>query len=639
MGIHMNEDYLDSLLQSILDMEEKEEEAAPAASETIVEQSQDNPVSQTQDIGLSDFTAEDTGFQPDVPLSNRENEDFGSGLGYDTGVYNSELENNGVDLGTDSVISDNSESSWTNAFTEIDGNTQTQMTNSNIDMNDIGMNDIDMSDIDNLLRSVGGSNIPEDDEEDSQMSEDEIENLLRQMKESKGAEVPTDSEYTGGEEWQDIQDLLTKADENEAIDDGILNLLNDETPRKALNLDEQEESEETSKQQKRSEKKAAAQKAKEEKAAKKQELLEAKEREKEAKKAAKRTRKGKKAGTSNSQDEQATDSSQGDNLFQMERLYDAEDSFNADQILSDLGADSEQSSKKKGILAKALDFLLEEEEEEAKEEKPVKEKKEKKAPKAKKAKKDSKKGKPASGKNDGEDDEDEIPTAKGKAKDKKPKKKKEPQAAASTEPPVKLSSKKIIAIGTLCATICAAILVYTMILSDYSAKQIAMKAYKSGNYIKCYMDLYGKNLNEEETFWFRRSECILHAQLPLKQYQVLASRDSKTEGLDVLIQFVVRFPMIQARAAALQAETECMAAYEEALTILQLSYGLSGEQALAIAAEEDDLLYTQMVTSIAKGGSYQSFGNEASEKEENIPMNDVLPEEEGLPDVTFVEGI
>jgi hypothetical protein len=618
MGFHMNEDYLDSLLQSILDMEEKEEVAAPAAPEPIVEQPQEYSASQSEDQELSDFSGEVTGDQPAEPLS-----DIGT-----------EVIEDGQDFGTES--SDSNESSWSNPFTEIDE--IDSFTENDVEaQSQTTVSDIDMSDIDNLLRSVSSFDIPENEAEDDQMSENEIDNLLRQLKESGGAEVPTDSEYAGDQDWQDIQDLLTKADENEAIDDGILNLLNDETPRKALNLDEQEDSGETAKQKKRSEKKAAAQKAKEEKAAKKQELLEAKEREKEEKKAAKQVRKGKKADASNTQDGLSTDSPQGTDPFHMERLYGEEDPFNADQILSDLGTESEKPSQKKGLLKKALDYLLEEEEEEVKEEQPSKVKKDKKAAKGKKAKKDSKKGKPASGKNDIEDDEDEIPTPKAKAK--KPKKKKVPKAAASTEPPVKLSSKKVIAIGSLCATICAAILIYAIVLSDYSAKQIAMNAYKSGNYIKCYMDLYGKNLNEEETFWFRRSECILHAQLPLKQYQILEGVDNRTEGLDVLIQFVVRFPMIQAKAAALQAETECLAAYEEALTILQLTYGLSAEQAQAIAAEEDDLLYTQTVTNIARGGSYQVEEAEASLQEENLPMSDILPEEQGLPDVTFVEGM
>jgi hypothetical protein len=623
MGFHMNEDYLDSLLKSILDMEEKEEETDPAAIEPLTEQTQDYPSNQTEEQGLSDFAVEYTESRPEAKTS-----DLGTGADDSGESYQSDA----YDIGRDMI-----------RFGDVGENIRPQTS----------AGDVDMSDIDELLRSISGSSYTEDEAEDTQMSENEIENLLRQTKENAGAAVETQDDDGGGQDWQEIQDLLTKADQNEAVDDDILSLLNNETPGAEMReqnraqdpfADDQALSGKSAKKQKNSEQKAAAQRAKEEKAAKKQELLETKKKEKQEKKAAKQankasSRKKIKADPQAAKGIQTQDSDRETELFQMERLFGSEESFNTDQVLSGLYGESEKP-KKKGLLAKVLDFLLEEEvtEEEPKKEKPTKTKKKK---LTEKTKKDNKTEKQTGNKyeDDDEDDENAADKRKGKAKAKKPKKEKAPKAAASLDPDAKLPVKKVIAVSALCATIGTAILVCAIVLTDYSSRQSALKAYLSGNYMQCYMDLYGKKLNDQETLLFYRSECILRARLPLKQYQVLATRGENTEALDVLIQYVVRFPELQAQAESWQAQQESQAAYEEVLGYLSTSYGLSADQALTIAAEPDDLIYTQTVTRIAKGGSYQTEEAEEFSEEVNPPMSDVLPEEEGLPDVTFIEGL
>jgi hypothetical protein len=728
MGFHMNEDYLDRLLQSILDMEEKEEETDPVAVEPLTEQPQDYPTNQPEEQGLSDYAAQYAGSRPEEQglsdyaaqyagsrpeeqgssdfasqyTGNRPEEqgssDFTSQYAgsrpeeqrtsdfaaqyagnrpeeqgsYDlTSQYatNRPEEQGSSDYAAQYAESRPEELGSFDYATQYAGSQPEELSDLGIgadasvessqsdeydiesDLNrfgEVGDNanpqtsagDIDMSDIEDLLRSLNGSSFMEDEAEDTQMSEDEIENLLRQTKESAGAAAVTPGDSEGGQDWQEIQDLLTKADQNEAVDDDILTLLSSETSGEEMReqfqmqdlfADDQAPSGNSAKKKKNSEQKEAAQRAKEEKAAKKQEKKAAKQ----AKKAS--ARKRDEADPQAADDTKTQESDRETGLFQTERLFGSDESFDTDQILSSLYGESEKPAKKKGLLTKVMDFLLEEEEaeEEKKKEKPSKAKKSK---SKEKTKKDNKKVKKTDNSYEGEfvDDENVAVKKKGKTK---PKKEKAPKAAASLEPTVKLPLKKVIAVSSLCATIGAAILICSVVFTDYASRQSALKAYISGNFMQCYMDLYGKELNDQENLWFYRSECILRARLPLKQYQVLATRGDETEALDVLIQFVVRFPMLQAKAELWQAQQESQAAYEEVLGYLSTNYGLSEDQALTIAAEPDDLIYTQTVNRIAKGGSYQAEGAEPSPAEANPPMSDVLPEEEGLPDVTFIEGL
>jgi hypothetical protein len=773
MGLNMNEDYLDSLLQSILDMEEKEEEASAVTADSPSEDTQstysdqqglttsgspdhgigdsglfatdagkgdygigDNGSTAT-DAGIGDYgigdngsTATDAGIV-DYGIGDNGSTATDAGIGdYGIGDNGSTTTEAGIDdygigdngsTATDAGIGDYGIGDNGSAATDAgigdygisdsgspaadtgmggfdigdsgasasdagmggfgigdsgssaadtgmdgfgigDGGTPT----TDAGMSGFGMGDdakgdqradspsgIDMSDIDALLRSISGGGLDSEEEEESHMSEDEIEALLRQTKESAGtADQGSSSEGDfEGQDWNDIQDLLNKSDQNEAVDENIVSMLNGEPNPSSDQTSEGDKSKGLS----RSEKKAAAQKAKEEKAAKKKEEAEAKKQEKEVKKQEKETKKqekeskkqekaGKKAskGSEKAADDSNPQEEKEDfsNLLGENQLEN--DFFDADQILSNLNGEQPKETKKKGFFAKIIDFLLEEEEvEDSGEEKPEKKKK---AEKTGKNSKKVKAGKAAGGKaagdksakNRGEPDDDEE-SVTSKKKPKKPKKEKVPKAAASTEPSVKLPVKKVVAISALCATVGAAILVCSLVLTEYTGRLSGIEAYKTGNYLNCYMELYGKKLSEEEEPFFKRSECILHAQLPLKQYQVLARQGNMVEALDVLIQFVDHYPLLKTQAEELKVQVMCQASYEEVLGQLNNAFGLSEEQALSIAAEPDDVVYTKKVTAIANGESYQENEAETKQDSQETPKTDMLPEEETLPSVPFIE--
>jgi hypothetical protein len=89
--------------------------------------------------------------------------------------------------------------------------------------------------------------------------------------------------------------------------------------------------------------------------------------------------------------------------------------------------------------------------------------------------------------------------------------------------------------------------------------------------------------------------------------------------------------------------------YSEMLSILSQKYGLSAEEAVLIASEPDDIIYTRVVNAIAGGSSYTdamneingiSSGNEDAPlpEPEPEPLYDLLPEEDGVTGEGFVEN-
>jgi hypothetical protein len=374
-------------------------------------------------------------------------------------------------------------------------------------------------------------------------------------------EASNDSTYSafGESDVADIQDLLQKSDENELIFDSM-----DDPEQEALGsfmvdpdaTDEDEPS---------SSKKARAKQ--------KKEAAKAKATEKAAAKAAAKAAK---------QDAKAT------KLTEMPLP-----TASADQA----------STKHISFFKRFLDFLAADDEEEQEEPKKAKQdkgdiaekpaaKKGKKPKKEKAAKnKNTKNAKDSSGRNRGEDDEDDATAKKEK---KKPKKEK--PAAATEEPIPKLPRKKLIALSAVCVTIAAALLIIINLGAGAANRESAAESFHNGDYERCYLDLYDIDRNQVEETMFRKSEYILRAQIPLRSYQMYMHQGDRVRALDKLIQYVYYHPQMKAEAGRWGVTTEYDTSYTSTLLLLQETFGLSEEQALAIANEPDDVVYTQKVT-------------------------------------------
>jgi len=297
--------------------------------------------------------------------------------------------------------------------------------------------------------------------------------------------------------------------------------------------------------------------------------------------------------------------------------------------------------KKKGLIARIIEFLTEDDEEEENtaggtEDVPLsdenknileemdQEEKGKKGKKAKKPKKDKKaKNAPS---DDEEGDEEGGSKDKGKKAKKAPKPKKE-KVKEPTDPKDKIPIKRLLPIIAACASLLLVLILLISLGGDFTVKQEAKKAYYQEDYETCYQVLYGKKLNESEQVMFGKSESILRIRLWMREYEIFAGEGSETEALDVLIQAVNDYSDLYEYARQWNADGDISVIYSQILDILQQKYHLTESQALEIAAEPDDVEYTRKVMTAAKGLGY------AETPEGTLTeLPDMLPEEKQFPE-------
>ena len=526
----------------------------------------------------------------------------------------------------------------------------------------------DHDDLEELLRAAeefGAQDEAQDEAQEPQDTVEEMDDLMSLLGGSDEADL------------QEIHDLLQKADNNETIDSGDL-AENDGVGPDAL-LTENDVNAETAGQvegkktaeEKKLERQAKKEAAKAAKAAKKEEKRLQKEAKKEAAKAAKAL---KKAGTN--EDASAEDGIQFAKIEDVEAI-DAgiHETDGADDIFADLAlldvlgedmtegkssvaevsetagedslaqiVDNHKKAQKKGVFARIVSFLTEEDEEEEESVKLSEENrdilKEMKKEDKKKKKKNLKKAKNAeASEEDGEDGEEADDKGKGKKKakkEKKPKKEKAPKLEDAEEPKKKLSLKKVASVMGLCLGIAVAIIICTDLAGEYSAKKAGKDAYYEGDYQTCYQNFYGKELNENEQVMYSKSESILRIRLWIREYEMLAEQGLEVEALDSLIQSVYEYPTLYDYASKWNASTEVGEYYNLILEILSDKYRLTEEQALEIANERRDVVYTKMIMAIADGEAYGSWID--PDVSDIVILPDELPEESGLGQSEFVDN-
>lgn len=311
----------------------------------------------------------------------------------------------------------------------------------------------------------------------------------------------------------------------------------------------------------------------------------------------------------------------------------------------------EKKSEKKGFLTRLLDFFTEEEEEDEEqgnenlnlsdENKGIikdldkegsKKKKNKKAKKAASEKTDKAKKKPE----------------KKPKKQPKPKKEKPPKEIPLVTDK-KLSFKKVLPVVLVGVSVGVLLFVFINSAADYSDKREARAAYYAGDYQTCYLNLFGKDLDETESVMYGKSESILYIRLWIREFEMFAGEGDMVRALDSLIQTVDRYPQLYEYANQWNAGAEVAAGYATILNYLSANFGLTESQAQQIADEKKDIDYTRIVTAIANGKSFEEWnapelppdaGMDEAPLEE-VPesgMEDVLPEEVELGTDTFVDN-
>ena len=286
-----------------------------------------------------------------------------------------------------------------------------------------------------------------------------------------------------------------------------------------------------------------------------------------------------------------------------------------------LDKESSAKDKKKGLFARLLSMLTDEDEEEDEERSSLKLSDENAAVLDQldaegdggKGKKKKKKKKKKDSGPEGDNGEESGEESEGKVKKAKKKKEKKEKAPAEDEKPgKKLNVKKVAAVFGLCLTILFAVLIISRLMGAYTVKKEAREAYAAGDYQTAYQDLFGQDLNESDEIIFKKSECILRIRLWLREYEIL-KEESDIKALDSLIQTVSRYPGLYESAVRWQCLDDVEPLYRQMVDALWTEYGLTEDQAKEIAMLRSDVDYTRAVYAVINGL------NSNSEPEEELP--------------------
>lgn len=425
------------------------------------------------------------------------------------------------------------------------------------------------------------------------MSQDEIERLLLQSSEQGQAEeVVLDSdlesllasmEATGGDELQDISDMLAKADQNEAVSDDVLALLksqeeNEQTAYEAMDLfsGESESKKEGffSRLRKKSKKKEDKPLVQKEKKVKK---------EKKPKK-----EKSKNAKEENNQDWEKLESPDSYSDSSTNNSMDDALSLLMGTEANDVANIAEKPVKEKKKKSKSNKKASPVSEEEEIKEKPKKKEKEK--VKKEKPKEKNKKEKPEK-KNKKERTEireksKERPTIQDAIME---------LEAEQEEPPNK---KKIIMTFMASILIMLGFLVVNYHFTGHANKRLAQEAYEKKDYLECYQLLYGQRMNDSQKAMFKRSECILKTEIFWRNYNTYVQEEKWLEGLDELTQYVHGYSKALEDALTWNGQDIVENTYKQVESILLQEYGTDCDEISNIATLESDVDYTRALLNI-----------------------------------------
>lgn len=298
--------------------------------------------------------------------------------------------------------------------------------------------------------------------------------------------------------------------------------------------------------------------------------------------------------------------------------------------------DSEKTSKpkekKQGFFARLFTALTSEEEENlseenkeilnelAEEDKKKKEKK-KKEKKEKKSKKEVKKKPP-----------------------KKPKKEKTQKAKESDAPmerPGKpIGAKTLLVLVAFCATILGSVILLSFFLPEYADKMAARSAFSKGDYETVYTLLYDKKLTSNDNLIFKRAETIRIIERRVEAYENRLVLGKELEALDSLLKGVGCYQTL-VEADEYGVRQEVNAIYQQICSILENNYGITEEEAMEINSYDSEA-YTRRLQSVVYGTPLGSADLEVETEEpaeqqptqdtssEDLLPEDILPEEEDI---------
>jgi len=256
-----------------------------------------------------------------------------------------------------------------------------------------------------------------------------------------------------------------------------------------------------------------------------------------------------------------------------------------------------------------------EKEEVAKEEAKIKEKpkkKEKVKKKEKTSKKNTKDAEPS--------EEDEKNKKQKKEKKKKEKKVKEKNIVLYDYDEAPITKKKVSIIFFLCLMFMFALIALLVNYAGHANRKLAEEAFDEGDYLQCYQLLYGQHLNESQEVMFHQSKIQLKMDSLWNRYESFTKEKQYLKGLDKLVQFVYEYPEFHAYATEWNCEEVVDATYGDVLEVLYDEYKLAEQEVVSIANLEDDVEYTKALTSLVekKEKGMLKYPNMLPEEEDRI---------------------
>lgn len=255
-----------------------------------------------------------------------------------------------------------------------------------------------------------------------------------------------------------------------------------------------------------------------------------------------------------------------------------------------------------------------------------------------KNKKAEKSGKKSSRNAEGDEEDNGKEDDKKAKKDKKPKKKREKKKKPRkveeiTKPEKKLPKKRVRSIFVLCFSILAAVLILQSVVSKSDNLKEAKNAFNNGDYATCFANLETVDRSEEEEDLYQKSFIIMSVQRKWDAYNNFAAMGNRLEALNSLLEGVAEYRSWEETALEYGVHAQITVIYQDMLDAL-LGYGLSQSDVDEILAYESKVTYTKRLDSIVNGTPFvMEEMSEDNSVSEPQPLQDVLPgEEDFLPD-------
>lgn len=295
--------------------------------------------------------------------------------------------------------------------------------------------------------------------------------------------------------------------------------------------------------------------------------------------------------------------------------------------------------KKKGLLAKILDFLTEEEPELTAGEDSNLLSDENKAildevdaedegkKKGKKGKKEKKAKEP---------------------KEKKPKKPKKPKKEKVQEPidPKKIVPMKMkVTIFALALSVLAIVLLLMKFVPGMMNMSDARKAYYAKDYKDTFISLYGKKLGDSDRILYEKAKILVLIERKYESYENYMTMDMPIQALDALLQGLVKYETVKERAEEYGVLNDLNQIRDKLLAALALQFGVNEAEAMEII-EYSPVDYTLKLQSIVEGTPFmkvqdminsgiglEPITDDGAENEQTGDelFPDMLPEEENIP--------